>query len=65
MPNATKALRRRWARRRPAAARLRGNGGFARDETSSPVESSAMGQLIDLAEWRLLPPVDPSDDGAA
>lgn len=67
MPNATtKALRRRLARRHSrSTARLRGNGDCAREEPSSSDGSCAMGQLIDLAEWRLLPPVDPSGDGAA
>jgi hypothetical protein len=36
-----------------------------RDEPSRAVEPSAGGQLIDMAEWRLLPPVDSGLGGAA
>lgn len=65
MPNATKALKRRFARRHPTDAQGLRNGDSARDELSSSAGSSAMGQLIDMAEWRLLPPVDPTAEGAA
>lgn len=37
----------------------------ARHEPSSSVGSCAMGQLIDMADWRLLPPVDSELGGAA
>jgi hypothetical protein len=38
---------------------------LAPDEPSAPDESCTSGQLIDMADWRLLPPVDPGLDGAA
>jgi hypothetical protein len=63
MASGSKILRRRLARRQPAGGHIRGRGGSARE--ASPVESPAIGQLIDLTEWRLLRPVDPCDDGAA
>ena len=38
---------------------------LARQEPSSSVGSCATGQLIDMADWRLLPPVESGLGGAA
>jgi hypothetical protein len=37
----------------------------ARDEPSSSVGSGATAQLIDMADWRLLPPADSGLSGVA
>jgi hypothetical protein len=41
------------------------HGDLARHEPSSSVGSSTTGQLIDMADWRLLPPFDSRVGGAA
>jgi hypothetical protein len=60
MWNLTKALR-------PVATPFSNNAhsDLECDEPSCAVEPGGVGQLIDMAEWRLLPPVDSGLGGAA
>jgi len=60
MPNVAEALK-------PVATPLTntGHSDLGRDEPSCAAEPVAVGQLIDMAEWRLLPPVDSGLGGAA
>ena len=66
MPAGAKVLKRRFVR--PAAVAtpftITSHGDPDRQEPS-PDGSRATGQLIDMGEWRLLPPVDSDLDGAA
>jgi hypothetical protein len=66
MPAAAKVQKDRFAR--PAAVvtpfTITSHGDPGRQEPS-PDGWQATGQLIDMGEWRLLPPVDSDLDGAA
>jgi hypothetical protein len=66
MPAAAKVLKGRFAR--PTAVgtpfTITSHGDPGRQEPS-PDGSRAADQLIDMGEWRLLPPVDSDLDGAA
>jgi hypothetical protein len=67
MWNGTKVLKGRFARRTAVATpfTITSHGDPDHQEPSSSGGSRAIGQLIDMAEWRLLRPVDSGFDGAA
>jgi hypothetical protein len=67
MRNGTKVRKGRSARRTAVATpfTIPSHSDPGHLEPSSPGESQAMGQLIDMTEWRLLRPVDSGSDGAS
>jgi hypothetical protein len=67
MRNGTKVLKGRFTRQLSVATTftITSHGDTGRQEPSSSGGSCAMGQLIDMAEWRLPRLVDSGFDGAA
>jgi hypothetical protein len=61
------ALKVRFTRRTAVAKSfaVSGHSGGVGHEPSSSVGSCSVGQLIGMAEWRLLPPVDSGHGGPA
>ena len=65
MPAAAKVLKSRFARPTAVGTFTITNHGDPGRQEPSPDGSRAPGQLIDMGEWRLLPPVDSDLNGAA